>query len=485
VRSLAETGARAGKPQGAVSSVFPAVSRRMAREKKFDAVTLLTVYLALLMFIPAELVFGPLGGAGTPATVFALCILLWYIASWIAGRITPAPGGRPIRVAMFAFALCVLASFAAAMTRDITQPEVLAADRGLIIITAWSGLVVVACRCVTTYDRLDTLLRRAVVFGSVVAAIGVLQFYTGLDVTKFIKIPGLTASVDINTLLARDGFNRPSSTATQPIEFGVVMAMLLPFAIQQAFDPARGGRFRRWAPVFLMSAAIPMSLSRSGILGVGVAMLFLLPTWNARRRWTGIVVIILGLGAMKAAAPGLLGTLTKYFSGLFGSNNSDISVVSRTNDYAGVAQYVAERPIFGRGFGTFMPELYRFTDNTYLLGVVEFGFVGLVALLVLFFTGMHCAAAGRRRTKDEHRREIGQALKASIAVGLVSSATFDALTFRMFSGLLFPLLGCAGAYLAIMTEESRTVSLPPLITETPSAGLATLAELASHQSRRT
>ena len=35
-----------------------------------------------------------------------------------------------------------------------------------------------------------------------------------------------------------------------------------------------------------------------------------------------------------------------------------------------------ERPLFGRGFGTFLPELYRYIDNTYLLGLVEFGIVG-------------------------------------------------------------------------------------------------------------
>jgi hypothetical protein len=95
----------------ALPALEPASGGRIVSvEAKLDAVTLLTTYMILLFFIPSTLVFGPLGGAGTPAVVAALCIFLWYLASWIAGRILPAGGGRPIRVAMFLFCQTVLAS---------------------------------------------------------------------------------------------------------------------------------------------------------------------------------------------------------------------------------------------------------------------------------------------------------------------------------------------------------------------------------------
>jgi hypothetical protein len=38
-------------------------------------------------------------------------------------------------------------------------------------------------------------------------------------------------------------------------------------------------------------------------------------------------------------------------------------------------------------------------------------------------------------------------------VAVVSGATFDALTFPMFSGLLFLIIGCAGAYLGLMKAQ--------------------------------
>ena len=40
-------------------------------------------------------------------------------------------------------------------------------------------------------------------------------------------------------------------------------------------------------------------------------------------------------------------------------------------------------------------------------------------------------------------------------VAVVSSATFDALTFPMFSGLLFLIIGCAGAYLGLMRAQGQ------------------------------
>jgi polysaccharide biosynthesis protein PslJ len=418
----------------------------------FDAVTLLTVYAMLLLFIPATLIFAPLGGAGTPATVAALVLTLWCVASWIGGQITPSGAGRGIRVAMMIFALAILASFIAAMTRDISQIEVLAADRGLIMVAAWCGVVVVASQFITDYQRLDKLLRRLVLAGSVIAVVGFVQFL-GIDLTHYIQIPGLQVNeADTIVALTRNGFNRPWGTATQPIEFGVVLAMLLPLAVQQAFDPAHGGRVRRWLPVALLAFTAPLTVSRSGIIGLGVAFVVLFPTWPARRRWLSLPVIVFGLAVIHIFVHGLIGTFIGLFKGIF--NGQDSSVQDRVADYSGVSQYIHERPIFGRGFGTFLPELYRFTDNGYLLGFVETGIVGVAALLLIFITGLQCGVAGRRATRDVRRREIGQALIAAIAVGMASTGTFDSMSFTMFTGLFFLLLGCTGAYRQIMITEA-------------------------------
>jgi len=429
-------------------SVFPRV--------RFDIVALVTVYLAVLLFIPSSLVFRPLGGIGTPAMILSLLVLLWYAISWLTGKVVPTGSGRPIRLAVLAFALAVLASFVAAMTRTIPVAETLGAQRGLITVLSWSGLVVVLSQGISRYEQIDVIMRRTVVFGSVVALIAIFEFYSGINVTNYIRIPGLSLNLDYSTLLTRGSFNRPSSTAVDPIECSVSMAILLPFALHQAFDPARTSRIRRWLPVVLIGFAIPLTISRSGIIGAAIALLFLVPTWKPRQR-RGFLLALLGvLAVLKVAAGGLLGTLDAYFTGLFNTAGDGSVYSTRVSALSLDWPYISARPLFGRGWGTFLPETYSWTDNMYLHILIETGIVGLICLILLYLTGIQCGAAGRRKTQDPRRRDFGQALVAAIAAAMVTSAMFDSLSFPMFSGLIFLILGTAGAYDGIMTKEEYT-----------------------------
>jgi O-antigen ligase len=431
--------------------VLPVLGQLQPRQlARSDGVRLLTVFAVLLFLIPSTQVFAPLGQAGTPATIFGLCILLWYLVSWIADRLQPSGGGRLVRIALLLFVLAVLASFVAGMTRQISQPEVLGAESQLLFLAAGGGLTVVAAETITDYGRLEVLLRRLVILGAIIATIGILQF-AGIDLTRLIHIPGLTFNAGLSADTARNGFDRPQGTAVQPIEFGVVLAMLLPLALQQAFDPRYGGWLRRWLPAGLIAFCAPLTVSRSGIIGMAVTLLILLPSWSARTQRYAVVVIVLFLGLVHTAVHGLITTFVNLFAGIF--NGQDTSVKARTADYAGVSQYIAQRPFFGRGYGTFIPALYRFTDNMYLLATVEIGFVGVVLMFFLFVAGIQTAALGRRRTRDEGQRRIGMALIACMAVALATSGTFDALTFSMFNGLFFLLLGCCGAYCMITTRD--------------------------------
>jgi polysaccharide biosynthesis protein PslJ len=431
------------------------VEEPAGRRWKIDAVTLLTGYAIVLLLIPATLVFAPLGQVGTPAIAAAAALLVWFLASWISGSATPSGAGRAIRIAMVIFSVTILLSFVAAMTRDISQEETLAADSGLIWLATSIGVFVVASQSITDYRRMDTLLRRLVILGCVVAMIGVGQFF-GFDLTKYMVVPGLSVnSAAVTNTLVRGGFTRPWSTTTQPIEFSVVLAMLLPFAIQQALNPERTGALRKWLPVVILSVALPLTVTRSGVLGAFVAVLCLFFTWSPRRQRVALVFLVIGVGAMHFVASGLISTLYRSFLGVI--TGQDQNVQDRTADYAGVSQYIEQRPIFGRGFWTFIPTVYRWTDNFYLLSLVEIGIVGLAAVILLFLSGMYCARAGRKLTRVGPQREMGQALFASVACGAVTSATFDSLTFPDFSGLFFIILGCAGAYMGMMSAQARAL----------------------------
>ena len=433
--------------------------RRAFPRARFDAVALVSAYLVALLFIPSSLIFRPLGGIGTPAVILSLLILLWYAASWLTGKVVPSGAGRPVRLAVLALALAVLASFVAAMTRTIPVVETLSAERGLITVLSWSGLVVVLSQGLSRYEQIDIIMRRAVVFGSVVALIGIFEFYSGINVTNYIQIPGMSLNIDYSTLLTRGNFYRPSSTAVDPIEFSVSMAILLPFALHRALDSARSGRIRRWLPVALIGFAIPITVSRSGIIGAAIALLVLVPTWTPRQRRGFLVAVLPALAVLKVSASGLLGTLSAFFTGLFSTAGEGSVYSTRISAFSLDWPYISARPLFGRGWATFLPAVYSWTDDMYLLMLIETGVVGLICLILLYLTGIQCGAAGRRKTSDPRRRHFGQALVAAIAAAMVTTATFDSLSFPMVGGLIFLVLGIAGAYDGIMTGEEYASAL--------------------------
>lgn len=418
------------------------------------SVVVLTTYLVLVEFIPSGWVLPSFGDVGTPANIFALVALIWYAASWLAGRVRPAPGTGAPRTAMWVFGATILLAYLALAqsNRQAVALEIQAADRGLIGFAAWIGVVVIASSGIRDYADLQLLLRRAVVFGSFVGALGIIEFFTSSNLLARVHIPGLRASSLVSSLMTRGAYIRPSSNTSQPLELAAVLALLLPFALQQALDPEREGWARRWVPVICIGGAMPLTVSRTSIIGLAVVLLLLIPTWPSNRRWPALGVIVCGIGALKLAVPGLVSTTFNLFASFLG--NSDDSTQARTADYAGVAQYIGQRPWFGRGYGTFIPSLYRYTDNMYLLAVVEIGVVGVLALLGLYLTGWRCGRLGRRLTPDPVRREVGQCFAAAMAASLILSATFDSLGFPMFAGLLFLLLGLSGAYLGIMRREA-------------------------------
>lgn len=422
--------------------------------RPLDATAVLTGYLALALFLPSNLALPALGGAGTPANVFALLGLFWYLATWCGGRIAPAPGTRTMRTVVLLLAFAVLMSYVANQDRISSQKEILAADRGLIVLLVWVSLVVLTTAGIQDRQRLDVLLRRLVVMGSVVALLGLYDFFTGTNIADSLRIPGLNSSVANVAVLDRGSFTRPRSLTAHPLEFSGMLAILLPFAIAQAFDPARAhlSTFRRWAPVVLLGGGLPLTVSRTSIIGLLVVVLIMVPRWKPQRRWAAIGILFGAVAVFKVLVPGLIGTITTLFSGSL--SNADSSTQARTVKYPKIAEYFLQDPVFGRGFGTFTPERYFFTDNQYLLTLAELGALGVAVLLVLGLTGVHNGGAIRRLARHEPDRELGQAFFASALVALVISATFDTLGFPMFAGVFFLLLGAGGSCLGFVRREA-------------------------------
>jgi polysaccharide biosynthesis protein PslJ len=427
-----------------------------------DAVTFLTIYIVLLLGLPSRYVFGPLGSAGTPAQILGMGALLWWVGHYLSRTYTVVPVSDPIRRAMLGFGAAVLASYAVAMVRPIDAVEMRAADRGLLTLCAWLGIFVVASDGIPSRARLDVLLRRLALGGGLIAVLGLLQFQTGMALTNYLKLPGLTENSELRSLGARDGFVRPAGTALHAIEFGVVLAMLLPIAIHYAIHDTDKSTLRRWFPAGAIVAAVPISISRSAVVCTIVVMAMLLPTWQPAVRRVAYVCSVGLLAATYVLVPGMLGAMTRMFTGIA----NDGSALSRTDSYAVAAEMISRAPVFGRGFSTFLPA-YRILDNQYLAVVIEMGVVGLAAILTLFAVGLSAAMGVRRRSRDQPIRQLAQALAASLAAGVVSLAFFDAFSFPMVAGLIFFLLGVISALRKLHFAGLVTIMTPANSPVTP------------------
>jgi O-antigen ligase len=421
---------------------------------RVDAVWLLIAYILILMLIPANLTISALGAVGTPALIIGVGALVWWVCAQMNRAYSTLSPVQPIRRAMLFFTVSVLASYVVATVRPIDGTELNAADRGLLLLASWLGLILLTSDGLSTISRIETPLRMLAAVGCIVAVIGIAQFITGASIVDVIQIPGLTPNNTLTSIYNRGGFVRAAGTSTHPIEFGVVLAMIQPIALHFAFADTHRNLLLRWSPVVTIAFAIPITISRSAIVSIVVALLFLIPSWPRHRRRISYVAIAAFVATIYVLIPGMLGNLIGLFSGI----GEDSSALSRTNSYALALDFIERFPILGRGFSTFVPQ-YRILDNQYLGLLIEVGLVGTIAILTLFITTLVMAFTARRMTTDERTRSLAQSLLAMIATGAVSFATFDAFGFPQASGLMFLGIGFVGALSNVLRRHELSDQL--------------------------
>lgn len=408
---------------------------------KIDAVALLTVYLFLLLAIPEELVFAPLGAAGGPATLLAVLLMISYVAMRQHPRSHIDTGRQPVRVAGALFLCSILAAYVSANRHFLPKVEQNGADRGIVSAVGWLAVLLLAADGIEHMDRLRVLLNRIATGATGLAVIGIAQFCTGVNVAQYITIPGLVHN-QIPTDLIRGGFIRPSATTAQPLEFAALMVMVLPLAIHQARFAPPELCLRRWLKVAVIGAAIPLTVSRTGLIGLTVTAVVLLPTWPRKHRRRAYATLLACGAALLIAVPQLISTIINLLTEIATGSASTDSRLTAINQ---ALPLISQHRWLGSGFGTFPPQIYFFTDDQYLNSLITTGAVGLCCLVVLFVTGWFVARSVRRRSGDAEVRDLAQCLAAAVAVAAACFATFDALAFAIAGGVAFLMIGCIGA----------------------------------------
>ncbi|GAA3554032.1 hypothetical protein GCM10022222_42120 [Amycolatopsis ultiminotia] len=423
-----------------------------------DEVTGLTLLLSATFLLPANLVLAPLGQAGAPSGLFAGGLLLVWFCLRCAPDLGTDRGFQPLRVVVLFAVVSQLASYAAGQVRGLSPLEASGANAGLLGELGAIGVVLYTADTLRDVRAVRRVLSRVTLGAAVLAFVAVLQFFDVVDLAKLIRLPGLTLHESTADFVqSRDGFNRVAGLATHPIEYGVVLSMALPLALQLALT-AKRHKPARWLVVAMIAGGIPLSIGRSAVLATGVALLVYLVSLRLRTILNLAPFAVAGVLVVQVAAPGLLSSIKSLFT----SAGTDPSIEGRTDDYAAVFGLWQHHPVFGIGPGTYVPKLYRVLDNEYLYELVTLGVVGLAVGLALFATGYCLARRVHRTAPDPDARGMGQALAGSIAAAAAAAFTFDAFGFAIMFITTQVLIGCAAALWRVSVRDVPEADrLPP------------------------
>jgi len=420
--------------------------------RRGSAAVLLQLFVVTLFVFPSDTVIKAIGAGGFVAALVAMVAFVLWLASTTLGLHNPLDLRHPTRAAFIGLWLVSLVSYMLMHRAPQTATAELAADRWIMQLAGMTGIALIAAECLSTLSAIKRVLRALVWGGAFCGVVAALQFWTNVDLAHLLRmIPGFTINIVNSDIISRGGLKRVTGTA---IALGVVAGMLLPIALYLVLYDHERRPWKRWVPMVCIAAAVPVSISRSAIVSVAVAIglfVVLLPT---ARRVPFIVALPVAVTAVFFSAPGLISTLTHFFE----LGTSDPSILHRTNNYAYVEDVVRLAPWFGTGGGTYIPTVQHILDNQYLTTSIELGLVGLLALTYYFVLPVATALVARQRTTDPEMRTLCGALAGSAAAAMLCSAAFDSLSFPMFTYCDALVVGLCGACWILVARSRDTLA---------------------------
>ena len=408
---------------------------------------LLKATMFSVMFFPPYMVLAPVGASGSLPQILALGLFGLWAASSVLALHDPVIFRHPGRAAVLLLLLASCLSYAhlfAGLSGASTIEGRAAADRWMLLIFAAAGIAFVTTESVRNLKDAMALVRCVLAGGAACCIIAIIQFTTHTNPMEWFKVlmVGFAENGDFDAFQARGALLRVAGTTLHPIELGVVTAMLLPLSIWRALYDPTGRKRLHWVVVGLFVLANTMTVSRSGLLGLVIAIVITVPFLpRLAKQWAAVIVPV-GAAGLFVGVPGLISTL--FNSATAGS--SDASITYRTEDYPLALRLVADRPWFGTGPGTWIPtQALDIFDNEYLLVSVTMGVIGLIAMIAYLAVPALAALAAARHAKDNELRLLAASAAAAGLIATVSSGTFDSMSFPVFA-LIYPFfIGLSGA----------------------------------------
>ena len=422
--------------------------------------TLLKIALLSTLVFPSFMVLSELGAIGNVAHLLALSLFALWFCSSMFGIHDPSPYGHPGRAAMMFWILASCLSYAA-MFGGLSGGNDLAAraaaDRWMLLTLAAAGITLVMTESIHGMDAVRSVVRWVMAGAAVCCVIALIQFQFRINPVEWISslMIGFENNGSGSSFQWRDAFMRVAGTTMHPIELSVVCSMLLPLGVWWALFDTFTKRWVRWSLPILLVAGNVITVSRTGMLGLLISVVIMLPYLPKLPRQWALIIIPVGIAVVFLGVPGMVSTL--FNSATAGA--ADSSITYRTDDYPLAWTLFFDRPLFGLGPGSWMPvDMKNIFDNQYLLTVATMGGIGLVALLAYFMVPFFAALTAAHHAKDTDVRALCGAVAAAMLTAAVSAGTFDAMSFQTFALLCPFFIGLGGvAWLTVKQQVTSPI----------------------------
>ncbi|RJQ78019.1 hypothetical protein D5S17_13925 [Pseudonocardiaceae bacterium YIM PH 21723] len=405
---------------------------------------------ALAMAWPQNNVIKGPGGSITPARVLAGFCFLWWLVTRLSGGLGLRSGRNPVRgTILLALGLLLLAN-GIAMANGVADAVISDSDRTMMLLVLLGGTAMLAADALEGVRALRIVLGAMVIGATMSAFSALVMFVTKFDLRQFTVLPGLEAQGILKADLARGGLERALGFATHPIELAAIATAAIPLALHLARHA--GYKPLWWACVLVLATGPMVAISRTGLLGMAIIVMLLLPRVRFGPWILGITGAAVVGGVAALSNPKLAGVLDKTVSG----SKNDSSIGSRLRAYEYVAELVQRNTFGGQGLGTYKAPPQPYLDNQYLLTLVESGLLGEIALIALLVAPVVLmvrvwrgdGVLTARRAELPATKDAAWAVGTALVTCVVSFGTYDALAFPQFEGFTLLLIGLAGAVVA-------------------------------------
>jgi polysaccharide biosynthesis protein PslJ len=424
---------------------------------------LLAGFLALLWFVPIDsVVFAiglPVDATADRVALFALtAITLAYTAAAARGSGPKFRSGPPDQ-AFIAFIVVAILSvvFGATTLASLEELDPAAKHVGVLLIYAAFFYIAAALIRPSEVPRFAALI---VGFAAVTAVGVIYEYRTGTNVFFDWSDKVLPSGVPVTPEPADPMFGREliNGPAEHAISAATMFSMALPFAVMGFLrsSETRDKILYAIATGLILGASFA-TIRKTGAVGMGTGLLVLF----LYRPRAMLRLLPLGLAALviiQFSAPGAVTRVKAQFVG--GNLTAEKSTAKgRTRDYESVWPDILQHPVFGRGYGSYTPDQYRYLDNEYLQRLVETGIVGALAYLLVVLAVVFTAHL-TTRSKDPARSATAIAIVAAAAVYGVTNSTYDQLSFPQAPYLLL----FFGALAVVLRDGEKHAPSSPIAT---------------------